>query len=419
VTRFALAVLLVARLAHGEVLAVSDERLANGLRVVLAPDPTASVVAIHLRFDGSDAHSHLLERLMFLGSLHVKAGELEHRVDAAGGWTGSTTTVDHVSVFEQVPAEALELALWLEAERMAGFADAIDDAALAHAKQDIAAERRSAYEIEPSALVARELQQALWPTGHVNARLVLADVAGANLTATRSLAKARINPARATLVIAGRFDLAKTRERVTRYFGWIAREPRPPVENLAVWPLERSEQRVIRDPIASVVVAFRLPLPFSEDAIAMEIAARMLAGGRTSRLQRRLVDAGLASAVDAEIVHQRDGCELHLRATPIAGVDATHLAAEIRDELAKLRARAQSDDEVRRAATALDSELVIALESPVFRADMLARWAAYTGSPRFLDKQRALLRTVTPQTIQRVATQWLAHDVTIIAKGAK
>ena len=411
--------LLVARIAHGEVLAVSDERLANGLRVVLAPDPSASVVAIHLRFDGDDAGSHLLERLMFLGSLHVKAGELEQRVDAAGGWIGSTTTVDHVSVFEQVPAEALELALWLEAERMASVADAIGDAAVARGKREIAGERRSAYEVEPYALVPRELQRALWPADHPNARPVLGDVATATTAAMRALAKARLTPARATLVIAGRFDARGTRDRVIRYFGSLPRGVAPASAAHATQPLARSEERTVADPIASVVVAFRMPAPFGGDALALEVAARMLAGGRTSRLQRRLVDAGLASSVDAEIVHQREGCELHVRAMPSPGVDVAHVAAEIHDELGKLRTRAQSDDEVRRAATALDSELVIALESVSFRADMLARWAAYTGSPRFFDKQRALLRAVTPRAVQQAAAQWLAHDVTVIAKGAK
>jgi len=415
--RCALVVALCARSYAEPLLPFSATQLGNGVRVVLAPDPNASSVVVHVRYEvgaGDEAraeagYTHLVERLLFAGTKHV--GDFEARIEAAGGWAGSVTTQDHLSVFEQMPPEALELALWLEAERMASLSESITDAGLARAKADIAAEWRSAYIEQPSSLVARDVQQRLWPT--VN--LVLGDniaVPRATRATIAAFARAHIAPTRTTLVIAGNFDATRALEYVTKYVGAIApARTNGGVKIARAVPLASSSEHAIGDPIANVVVAFRLDEPFSDDALAIEVAARVLAGGRASRLQRRLVDGKRASTVDIELVRQRGGCELHIAATPMPGIASATVAHELQSEVAKLHGTI-SDDELERAKAAVDRDLVLALEGLAYRADALASWRAYGGAALSLDVLRARYRAVTTRALDRAIETWLSKSVT-------
>ena len=164
-------------------LPISDTRVANGLRVILAPDQSVVSVVVEIRYGTGTAHegvsragfAHVLEKLMFAGSLRV--ADFDARIHAAGGWSSGVTSADHVSVFEQAPAGALPLVVWLEAERMAGVPDAIDARRLAEVRRAIAAQPRSASEGQPTGLVPRAVQQALWPS-HPNHSLVLDEATG-------------------------------------------------------------------------------------------------------------------------------------------------------------------------------------------------------------------------------------------------
>jgi predicted Zn-dependent peptidase len=301
---------------------------------------------------------------------------------------------------------------------MAGFADGITDAALARAKTELAAEWRSAYVDQPYALVARKLQELLWPAHHPNAHLVLGDGRlRATLAQVRAFARQHITPSLTTLVIAGRFELQPTRELVKKYFAWIPPSKRgPSLARASAAPLAKSRTEAVVDPIPHVVVAFPIDKPYSPDAIAIEVAGHMLAGGRASRLSRKLADS--ASNVHAELVRQRSGCELVIEATPNPGVDAKSVFMQIVLEINELR-RGTTDDEVRRAQAAVDSELVSALESLVFRADTLAAWADYTGDAQFLDRLRGTYHAVTADSIQRAANRWLATHAGVIATGGR
>jgi predicted Zn-dependent peptidase len=408
-----------ARVVHvDEPLSVEHVELRNGLRVILAPDEAASSIVVQVRYASGTATERaseagftaVLAKLMSAGSVHVK--DFDARIEAAGGWSTAVATSDYLAVTEQVPPQALELVLWLEAERMAGLAAGITAEGVALAREAVDGEYRAAYGDEAFALVTREVQRTLW-TGELAARgnPVLGDgiaVKVADVEAVRRFARARLVPNNAILVVAGRFDRAATRKLVERYFGWIPqREPVTGRGPLVVVPRDAAVELTAKDPVAKVVVAFRCA-PFDP---AIDIAARLIA----SRLQR-LVATKLASDVDAEIVRQRAG-ELRVQATPAPGVEPAKLAAAVRAELATLREKPPAGDELAKAIAIVDADFLVAVENLPVRAELFASWSEYAGRDPLVSTWRQRLRGVTRDQLLDALTRWLAEEAAVSIVG--
>jgi predicted Zn-dependent peptidase len=355
---------------------------------------------------------------MFAGSVHVKPGEYDARIEAAGGFTGSVAAPDHLSVYEQVPAGALELALFLEAERMAGLADGITAAGLAAARDAIAGEVRAAYVDQPYALVAREVQRALWPDAHRYRDDVLGDgraVPTATLDGVRAFVRSRIRPGNATLVIAGKLDVAATTALARRYFGWIPDQPVASRGPEPVEPLAAPVTAVAADPIGKVVIAYRLPAPRDPAFLIAEIAGRLLAGGRGSRLHRALVDDGQATAVDTEIVRHQHAGELRITVTSGRATLAELGVAVVR-EVEQLGAGIL-EREIESAVGALETDLLVALEGLVYRSDALASWSI-DGRSDYLGGLAARLPEMSPLLVREVVSRWLGPSSHVMVIGS-
>jgi zinc protease len=399
-----------------ERLAVEHVQLGNGLHVILSPDQSAASVAVHVRYQSGAAseradetgYTHLLELLLGEGSVHVK--DFTARVDATGGWATTTATSDYLGMTEQVPAHALELVLWLEAERMAGLADGITAAGVAHAREVIAAEWRAAYVDDPYALVDREVKRALW-SGVRDGAAVLAEIKAADVETVRRFARERLVPNNATLVIAGRFDSGGARKLVERYFGWIPPRELVPVVHTKIEPRKSALSVTVKDPVAKVVVAFRCE-PFTGD---IDVIGQVLAGGSASRLASALVDTGLASEVHAELTRQR-AAELRLVATPVPGVDAARVVQGIHDELARLRAHPPSSVELRRARMLLITESRVAMENHAVRAEMLASWAVHGSDDSLISAWPGMLHGHSDD-IKPVIERWLGERAAVTVIG--
>jgi zinc protease len=418
------ALVIVASVAHAdrklvapESLPIEHMQLANGLQVILARDASATAVAIHVRYEAGAAsersteagYTHLVETLLGEGSVHVK--DFTARIEAAGGWATTATTTDALAMTEQVPAHALELALWLEAERMAGLADGITATGLAHARELIHAEWRAAYVEDPHALVAREVQRALW-TGVRDGAAVLADIPAADVEAVRRFARERLVPNRATVVIAGRFDVAATRTLVRRYFAWIpAREGAVESVHDTIEPRTSALTTTVKDPVAKVVVAFRCE-PFTP---AIDVIGQLLANGTSSRLVAALVNTGLASEVHSEVTRTR-AAELRLVATPAPGIDPARVALALHAELARLRAQPPTTAEVLRAASPLVTDFHLAMENLVVRAELLATWTAY-GRRRLSQQWSTSLSRMSTEAVGAAISRWLGEHAAVTVIG--
>jgi zinc protease len=368
-------------------------RLDNGLEVILQPDPAVTTALVHVWYHvgskdevpGRTGFAHLFEHLMFEGSKHVGEGQFDVLLESAGGWNNGTTNNDRTNYFEQVPANFLELALWLEADRMAGLWDAMNQSVLDNQRDVVKNERRQSYENRPYGMADLEVQQALWPRGHGNHNLTIGtmeDLTAASLDDVESFWRQWYRPSNATLVIVGGIDAEATRALVDKYFGWMPAEDRPQARVLdaPVVPRDGAVALDGKDKVQApkVIFAWRTDAPYSASAVNLGVAAQVLGGGKTSRLYRRLVFKDrLATEVYAYQADQMLGGELHIDAVARDGVSADTLRDAIREEVAKLRDEGPTDAEVSRALRVLESSRLASLENLASRADALASWAAY------------------------------------------
>jgi zinc protease len=430
--------LLIATVARADIvitsaLPIEQKSYPNGLTVVLAPDRSVSTVRVLVRYRGGAAdetperagYTHLVERLFADGTVHRKSGEHEQRIDAAGGWTTSATTLDDLTLSTEVPPGALELALWLESERMAGLADGLTDASLAKERDAIAAAYRGAYVDQPYGLVARATRTALWPAGHGNRNDILGDPAAlgrASLADVRACVRERINPRQATVVIIGNFWPGTTAQLVRRYFGWIPddRRARRGGAPDALAPLSAPTEIAVADPVAQIVVAYRVPgAPVSERDVQVELQllAHVLAGSPTSTLERRLVDTGRATEVRAELVPQARGGAFEIHVTPAPGADSRRIAADIRAEVASLAVTPPSAERLAAIRRRFDRDQLLALETIAGRAATVDAWRDRVGLDGYVNERRHRLVAVTPEHLQAAARAWLGERsaVTVIA----
>ncbi len=411
-------------------LAVEHYRLANGLEVVLAPDPTVTSAMVEVWYHvgskdeviGKSGFAHLFEHLMFEGSRHVPEGQFDVLLESAGGWNNGTTNNDRTNYFEQVPGNQLPLALWLEADRMAGLWDAMNASVLTNQRDVVKNERRQSYENRPYGVAALLIQQALWPKGHGNWNLTIgtmADLDAASLADVEAFWRTYYVPANATLLVAGRFEPAATKAMIERLFAWMPARPAPARRTLdaPVAPLAQAIALETTDKVAvpKVIVTVRAPEASAPTLVDLEVATQILGGGKTSRLYKRLVwKDRLATDAYAYLNPQFLGSELQIEAVARPGVTAEALRAALLDELTTFTAAPPSAAEVERARRVLEVGLLSTLENLASRVNQLADWAAYFGDPDHLAESQAALAAVTPATVAAAAERWLRLDAAVI-----
>jgi zinc protease len=400
--------------------------LPSGMRVVLHEDHAIPTVIVYQWFRvgskderaGKTGFAHLFEHLMFEGSRHVKEGEFDLLLEGAGGWSQGTTSTDRTNYYEEVPSSHLELALYLDADRLAGLWDAMNDKVLRAQRDIVKNERRQSVDEAPYGRSEEQVQQALWPPGHGNHNLTIgtmADLDAASLADVEAFWRRYYVPSNATLVIAGDIDPARTRALVEKYFGWMPRQPVPPhvVLDKPVAPRAGAVQLTARDKVQATKVSltWRSPTPFTREDRDLEIAAQILAGGKSSRLYRRLVMKDrlvewVRAGQDGQVLGGQFGIEAMLLPT----ADPAAVAKAIKDEVAALAATAPSADEIARALRTFEVDSVTGLESLVARADQIATYDFYTGDSSFFAVDLALTRATTAAGVHAAVGKWLRAD---------
>ena len=282
----------------------TDQRLPNGLRLIVAEDHLAPVVAVNLWYNVGSRHevagktgfAHLFEHVMFQGSANVGKAEHMALVQSAGGTLNGTTWADRTNYFETMPAHQLELALWLEADRMGTLLDALDQANLDNQREVVKNEKRWSYDNRPYGSWMEKMLGHLYPPGHPYHHPTIgsmADLDAASLDDVRAFFATYYAPNNAVLSVVGDCDRAQVRAWAERYFGPIAANPAiPPLPDMTLPPLLGEERReTVEDqvPLARVYVAFRAPAFGDTRLDAIDLSTQILTGGKGSRLHRRLV----------------------------------------------------------------------------------------------------------------------------------
>lgn len=402
---------------------IVEKTLANGMRVVIAPDPSVTSVVVHVRYHvgskdevaGKTGFAHLFEHLMFEGSKHVPEGAFDSWLEAAGGWNNGTTDKDRTNYYEQVPSAFLSLALHLEADRMAGLWDAMNQKVLDNQRDVVKNELRQSYENRPYGKAIMRLSQLLWPVGHGNHHPTIgsmADLSAASLADVEAFWRQYYVPSNATLVIVGGVRADESLSLVERYFGWIPSVPAPAtiVTNEPVKPLAKPIAETHTDNVSApmVLLAFRGPAHGADEDAAATVMAHILGGGKTSRLYRKLVmNERLASEADASFDRQILGGEFWISAIASSGKVPSDVQAALESTIGELQATTVPAAELVRAKRTLEVELLNDMEELSQRADAYAEWKATTGRADFLQNELAALKAVTAEDVQRAAQKWL------------
>ncbi len=389
----------------------SDERLANGLRLIIAEDHLAPVVGINIWYDVGSKHeqpgktgfAHLFEHVMFQGSAHVAKAEHIALVQAAGGTMNGTTWLDRTNYFETLPSHQLELALWLEADRMGTLLDALSQENLDNQREVVKNEKRWSYDNRPYGTWNEQLQAHLFPPEHPYHHPTIGsmeDLDAASVEDVGAFFRTYYNPDNAVLSIVGDVDPGQARRWVERYFGALpSGEPVPPLPDMSLPPTlggERRETITDKVPLPRIYFAFRAPTYGDTRLDALEIGGQILAGGKGSRLYRRLVrDERIAQDVSLFTMGFVGGASITAGwATARPAVALDHLEEVFEEELARLGSEPVTDDELARAKALVESDELGALQRVEERADRLSMYATLFDDPdlinRMLDRYLAV-----------------------------
>ncbi len=402
-------------------IAFSERRLDNGLRVIVAPDQLAPVVAINIWYEVGSRHeepgrtgfAHLFEHFMFQGSRHVTKAEHFSIVQSAGGVNNATTYFDRTNYFETLPSHQLEVALWLEADRMATLLDALDQENLDNQREVVKNEKRQSYDNRPYGTFYEKIMAGVFPPEHPYHHIPIgsmADLDAATLEDVTSFFRHWYAPNNAVLAIAGDVDEEAAHAAAARYFGVI-----PPNPYIRQPPLPEVEPRIGREvrevvpdevPLARIHFGFRCPPYGTREYDALEVAAQVLAGGKGSRLHRRLVrERRLAQDVTAFGLPLIGGATFFggwVTVRPAVDVEAAERA--YLEQLERLAGEEPpTDDELARAGALIEANELGALGRVEEVADRLAMFATLFGRPEMINEQLPRYLSVTADDIRDVA----------------
>jgi len=407
------------------------ERLPNGLRYVLAPDPLAPVVAVNVWYGVGSKHesagktgfAHLFEHVMFQGSAHVSKAEHIALVQAAGGTMNGTTWLDRTNYFETMPSHQLELALWLEADRMATLLEALSQENLDNQREVVKNEKRWSYDNQPYGLWSHKLQEHLYPEDHPYHHPTIGsmeDLDAASLGDVSAFFRTHYAPNNAVLSVAGDFDPDDARAMITRLFGPIPSSPAaPPLPDMSL-PLslggEVREEVVDRVPLARVYLGFRAPAFGDPRLHALEIAGQILSGGKGSRLHRRLVrEERIAQDAAFFVMGFVGGASIAAGwATVRPGIDVDRVEAAYLEELARMAREPVTDDELGRAKALVETEHLAALQRVEDRADQLSMFATLFDDPARINRELEGYLGVGADDITDVAAQVLRAENRVV-----
>lgn len=408
-------------------LQATEHRLDNGLRLVLSEDHLVPAAAVCLWYNvgsrqeakGRTGLAHLFEHLMFQGSAQVSGNGHFELVQGAGGSLNGTTSFERTNYFETMPAHQLELALWLEADRMGSLLAALDEESMANQRDVVKNERRQRYDNVPYGTAFERLTALAFPEGHPYHHTPIgsmADLDAATLDDARAFFRANYAPNNAVLAIVGDIDPAQVLRWVEKYFGSIPSYDAvvPPRDGTlpAIIGKELREEIQEEVPARALIAAYRLPHDGSRECDAAELALAVLGDGMASRLYNRLVRRDRTAIGAGFGLLRLAGAPslgwLDVKAS--GGAEIPQIEAAVDEELARLGADAPADEEMERAQALLEREWLDRLGTVAGRADELCRYAVLFGDPQLAFTAVSRILDVTAEEVRAIAAARLRPD---------
>jgi predicted Zn-dependent peptidase len=427
--QFLVGLLTCALLAMSSTLAVpkagsvhvdfKETKLKNGLRVITVEDHSAPVIALDITYnvgsrnerEGRTGFAHLFEHMMFKGSENVGTGEHFYLIFNNGGNMNGTTNEDRTTYFEALPSNQLDLALYLEADRMRSLV--ISKANLDNQRNAVQEERRLGVDNQPYG-ESGEVQQKLLYDNFAYKHTVIGSMEDLNAASVEDVAsffKTYYAPNNAILTLVGDFNTADALKKIKQSFELIPRQPDPPPVDMTE-PQQTAERRTsVDDALArlpQVDIAFKAVPGNTPDFYALQVLSASLQNGQSSRFYQTLVkDKQLVTNVGGFMDEKRGTGALYISATLKPGIKTADVEAAIYDEIARLQKDGIADWELDKAKNTTRRNFINNMQSSLSRAINIGVWTTYYNDPNLINTRLDKVSAVTKADVQRVANKYL------------
>ena len=411
-------------------ISFTKHRLENGLDVLLHEDHGCPIVAVNVWYHvgsknerpGKTGFAHLFEHLMFEGSEHHDRGFFTP-LQGAGATLNGSTNADRTNYWEVLPSGALELALWMESDRMGYLLPALTEAKFANQREVVLNERRQNYENRPYGLAPMALLAALFPGDHPYHWATIGEIADlrtVQLEEVHAFFRRYYHPANASLALAGDIDPDQVLDLVQQYFGELEGGERvTPVEATAALTSQVRIQFEDRVELPRLYLAWITPAMFAEDDADLDLATDLLANGKTSRLYQRLVfDERIATDVSASQNSREIAGYAQITATAAPGHTLHELETAILEEIDRVATDGPSADEMDRGRVQAESQFMFRLQTVGGfggKSDQLNAYNVILRDPNYFERDLARYQAVTESSLRQATARYLdsARRVTL------
>jgi zinc protease len=407
-------------------------KLPNGLTVILHEDHSVPVVSVNVWYHAGSANekpgrtgfAHLFEHLMFEGSAHVKEGDFDNLLEAAGGGNNASTSEDRTNYYIDVPSNALDLALFLESDRMGYLLGNVSEALVNGQRDVVKNERRQSYENAPYGKAALRIPEVMFPKNHPYHWPVIGymeDLTAASAEDVRDFFRTYYAPQNASLVIAGDINPAEARKKVEHWFSDVERgrdaapiDAPPAALNGLV-----KESMTDQVQLPRLYLVWHSPALYAPGDAALDAVASVLASGKNSRLYKRLVyDMQVAQSVNVFQSSNMLSSLFYVVITARPSNDPPaqvleKLKALVDEELEQLRQEPPAERELQRVLNQTEASFYGRMErvgSFGGKADQLNGYLVQTGNPDYFNEDLSRYRSLSPNDLQAAVRRWLVPD---------
>jgi predicted Zn-dependent peptidase len=427
----ALVATIVAALVGATLWAVSaprvqftDTKLKNGLRVIISEDHAAPVYSIAITYNvgsrnerqGRTGFAHLFEHMMFKGSENVGSGEHFMLVYNNGGEMNGSTNKDRTNYYEALPANQLDLGLFLESDRMRTLAAGITKENLKNQIDTVQEERRQGVDNQPYGKTGEVLDELAYENLNYKHSVIgsMADLSAATVEDVQAFFKTYYAPNNAVLAIVGDVKTQECLAKVRQYFESIPSQTPPPEPDMTEPPQKQEKRRVIDDKLARAVrldAVYHIPNGVDPDFDALSVLGMVLSNGRASRFYESIVrQKQLATSLFGGAVEARGPGLFRVQGLVAPGKQVADLESAVYAEIERVKAGPVEDWEMEKARNIARSQMVSQMSSSLFRAMLLSQYAVYYNNPGLINTRSERISQVTAADVQRVAKKYLVPE---------
>jgi zinc protease len=401
--------------------------LPNGLTLIIHEDHSDPVVHVDVTYHvgsareeiGRSGFAHFFEHMMFQGSDHVKDDEHFKIVSEAGGSLNGTTNTDRTNYFETLPNNQLEIALWLEADRMGFLLDAVTQKKFEIQRSTVKNERGQNYDNRPYGRVSEKVAAALYAPGHPYSWPTIGYLEDLDMADVNDLKKFFLRwygPNNATLTVAGDVKPAEVVKLAEKYFGSIRRGPEVKMPEKKPVTIDKDRYISYEDNIRFPLLQITYPTVPNRhpDEAPLDVFADILGGGKNSIFYKNFVKAQKAVNATAQHPAFELAGQMQLRVLPFPGKTLAEMETMIREALTEFEKRGVTDDDLTRYKATFESNTINSLASVSGKASQLAAYQTYTGNPNYLKQDLDRYLKVTKEDVMRVYNKYIKNKPAVI-----